>query len=74
MKTEQEREATPAYIGRCRGCHAVIGATVDDGTHREAVADFLYELASNDYVIERTTVGEARSIFGSCTCAEKVTP
>lgn len=63
-----ERELTPAYIGRCRNCHAVIGATVDDGCHNEGVADFLYDLALNGFIVERTTVGEARKLFGGCTC------
>lgn len=65
---DEEREQMPAYIGRCRNCHAAIGATVDDGTHQQAVADFLYEMASNAIIVERTTVGEARKLLGSCTC------
>lgn len=62
-------ELTPAYIGRCRRCNTVIGATVDDQTHNDHVADFLYELTLGGFIIERTTVGEARALFGRCTCA-----
>lgn len=66
--TEEERERTPAYIARCRTCHAVIGAMVDDNTHHDDIASFLYECASSGLILERTTVGEARALFGSCTC------
>lgn len=69
--TDEEREATPAYISRCRKCNRVTGATVDDNSHLEDIAKFVADEIRAGGIIERTTVGDARSLFGTyavCTC------
>lgn len=68
---DTQRAETPAYIARCRGCNQVVGAQVDDNTHYDALADFAHEFLSEGFILERTTVGEARNLFGGCTCPEE---
>lgn len=68
---DTQRAETPAYIARCRCCNEVIAAQVDDNTHWGELADFAYEFLNNGFVLERTTVGEARTLFGACTCPEE---
>ncbi len=65
-----DAEQTPAYIGRCRGCNQVIGATVDENEQKrwQDIASFMVEMVTHGYIIERTTVEEARKLFGTCTC------
>lgn len=65
---DEQRQETPAYIARCRGCNAVVGAMVDDGNHLDHIAEFVAEQILADCIIERTNVKEARKLFGSCTC------
>lgn len=66
-----EKETTPAYITRCRGCKAVVGAVVDDQTHLGDMAAFIADEIRANRIVERTTVGTARVLFGECTCQEE---
>jgi len=69
MKTNEERERTPAYIIFCPSCHRMVGAHVDDGEHKKECAKFVAKHIQHGYLIERRTVADARRAEW-CKCQE----
>lgn len=64
--TEEERNNTPAYIGR-RKCGCMVTMVVDDGLHPDMVRGTIKEMADDGLIIERTTVGFCREhAFEKC--------
>lgn len=61
----KDREATPAYMGRCPHCGAVRSVIVDDPDLRDGwrqeVARFCRGTVLDGLVLERSTVGAARN-------------
>lgn len=79
-ETTLDREATPAYVGRCPHCGAVRSAIVDDPDLRDGwrqqVATFCRETVLDGLTLERTTVGATRTASWdhATTCPEYVEP
>lgn len=72
--TEEGRERTPAYLITCPKCNGMIGAHVDDGTHRKETAAFVAKHVSLGYPVERSTVGDVRiTAWCTCNCKESTT-
>lgn len=67
MKTDEEREKTPAYIVLCPTCQQMIGAHVDDGEHKRDLSRFIAKHIKAGYTVERKTVLDARNAEW-CTC------
>lgn len=63
--TAEEREAAPAYVGRCPHCRAIRSAIVDVDDLRpnwkSEVARFCREAVLDGLVLDRITVGETRT-------------
>lgn len=65
--TPEERERTPAYLITCPKCNGMIGACVDDGSHRRETAAFVAKHISLSYTVERRTVADVRQVEW-CRC------
>ena len=69
MKTDEEREKTPAYIVLCSTCQQMIGAHVDDGEHKRELSVFIAKHVKAGYAVERKTVADVRNAEW-CICDE----
>jgi len=75
-----DREATPAYVGRCPHCGAVRSCIVDDPDRRpgwnQEVARFCREAVLAGLTLERSTVGATRNAMWdhATTCPDYEEP
>lgn len=74
-------EVTHAYIGRCRGCEAVLAMCVDDPSDAKLAAEFLAENAEAGLAMSRVTLEEAIAAWSAtwkdnvgCKCAKPPAP
>lgn len=56
------------YVGKCKGCGAIIAACVDDPKHAQDVAKFCSDQIKRGRLLEPAESAQIRDHWGDCLC------
>lgn len=59
------------YVGKCKGCGAILAATDAEKQNAEQVAEDVAQFVREGLLVESSTDDTVRLSFGGCTCRDK---